>query len=213
MPLQNEKAESPGFPWPFPAVTTTVQTSMLTGVSVAEHGIVGNGWYDRTEGEVKFWKQSQKFVEAEAVWQKARRIDSKFTCANVCWWYAMNSDVDVYVTPRPIYRANGRKVPDCQTRPSGLRDELTEAHGPFPLFKFWGPGADIESTRWIVDAAIHVAKTSHPTLQLVYLPHLDYGFRNSGPDTTTFQDFFERSMQRSDDSSTRSRARASMSFW
>ena len=40
---------------PFPAVTTTVQTSMLTGVPVAQHGIVGNGWYDRTEGEVKFW--------------------------------------------------------------------------------------------------------------------------------------------------------------
>ena len=166
---------------PFPAVTTTVQTSMLTGVPVAQHGIVGNGWYDRTEGEVKFWKQSQKFVEAQTVWQKAREMDSKFTCANVCWWYAMNSDVDVYVTPRPIYRANGRKVPDCQTRPSSLRDELTEAHGPFPLFKFWGPGADIESTRWIVDAAIHVSKESHPTLQLVYLPHLDYGLQKFGP--------------------------------
>ena len=166
---------------PFPAVTTTVQTSMLTGVSVSEHGIVGNGWYDRTEGEVKFWKQSQRFVEAEAIWQKARRVDSDFTCANVCWWYAMNSDVDVYVTPRPIYRANGRKVPDCQTRPSSLRDELTEAQGAFPLFKFWGPGADIESTRWIVDAAIHVSQNSQPTLQLVYLPHLDYGLQKFGP--------------------------------
>lgn len=167
---------------PFPAVTTTVQTSMLTGVSVAEHGIVGNGWYDRIEGEVKFWKQSQKFVEAETVWQKARKINSQFTCANVCWWYAMNSDVDVYVTPRPIYRANGRKIPDCQTRPADLRDQLTQAHGPFPLFKFWGPGAGIESTRWIVDAAIDVSRRYEPNLQLVYLPHLDYGLQKIGPD-------------------------------
>ena len=166
---------------PFPAVTTTVQTSMLTGVPVARHGIVGNGWYDRIEGEVKFWKQSQRFVEAKTVWQKAREMNSEFTCANVCWWYAMNSDVDVYVTPRPIYRANGRKVPDCQTRPPELRDELTKSHGAFPLFRFWGPGADIESTRWIVDAAIHVSKRSHPTLQLVYLPHLDYGLQKLGP--------------------------------
>ena len=45
-----------------PAVTTTVQTSMLTGATVSEHGIVANGWYDRTEGQVKFWKQSNRLV-------------------------------------------------------------------------------------------------------------------------------------------------------
>lgn len=165
-----------------PAVTTTVQTSMLTGATVSEHGIVANGWYDRTEGQVKFWKQSNRLVEAEPVWKTARQRDPGFTCANICWWYAMNSDVDVYVTPRPIYRANGRKVPDCLTRPGELRDQLQERHGTFPLFKFWGPGASIESTRWIVDAALDVEQASKPTLELVYLPHLDYGLQKLGPD-------------------------------
>jgi predicted AlkP superfamily pyrophosphatase or phosphodiesterase len=145
-----------------PAVTTTVQTSMLTGATVSEHGIVANGWYDRTEGQVKFWKQSNRLVEAEPVWKTARQRDPGFTCANICWWYAMNSDVDVYVTPRPIYRANGRKVPDCLTRPGELRDQLQAKHGTFPLFKFWGPGASIESTRWIVDAALDVEQASRP---------------------------------------------------
>jgi predicted AlkP superfamily pyrophosphatase or phosphodiesterase len=165
-----------------PAVTTTVQTSMLTGATVSEHGIVANGWYDRTEGQVKFWKQSNRLVEAEPVWKTARQRDPGFTCANVCWWYAMNSEVDVYVTPRPIYRANGRKVPDCLTRPGELRDQLQAKHGTFPLFKFWGPGASIESTRWIVDAALDVEEASKPTLELVYLPHLDYGLQKLGPD-------------------------------
>lgn len=165
-----------------PAVTTTVQTSMLTGATVSEHGIVANGWYDRTEGQVKFWKQSNRLVEAEPVWKIARQRDPGFTCANICWWYAMNSEVDVYVTPRPIYRANGRKVPDCLTRPGELRDQLQAKHGTFPLFKFWGPGASIESTRWIVDAALDVEEASKPTLELVYLPHLDYGLQKLGPD-------------------------------
>ena len=165
-----------------PAVTTTVQTSMLTGATVSEHGIVANGWYDRTEGQVKFWKQSNRLVEAEPVWRTARRRDPGFTCANICWWYAMNSDVDVYVTPRPIYRANGRKVPDCLTRPGELRDQLQAKHGTFPLFKFWGPGASIESTRWIVDAALDVEQASKPTLELIYLPHLDYGLQKLGPE-------------------------------
>ena len=165
----------------FPAVTTTVQTSMLTGRPVGEHGIVANGWYDRTEGEVKFWKQSQGMVDSEPIWREARRRDRRFTCANVCCWYAMNSDVDVFVTPRPIYRANGRKLPDCLTRPAELRDVLQERFGTFPLFRFWGPGAGIESTRWITDAAIEVADRYRPTLQTIYLPHLDYPLQKLGP--------------------------------
>ena len=166
----------------FPALTTTVQTSMLTGAPVAEHGIVGNGWYDRTDGEVKFWKQSQKLVEAEPIWREAKRRDERFTSANICCWYAMNSDVDCFVTPRPIYRANGRKFPDCLTGPAGLREELQSRYGTFPLFRFWGPGANIESTRWIVDAAIHVSETREPTFEMVYLPHLDYGLQKLGPE-------------------------------
>ncbi|MCH2143703.1 MAG: alkaline phosphatase family protein [Phycisphaerales bacterium] len=164
-----------------PAVTTTVQASMLTGAPASEHGIVGNGWYDRTEGQVKFWKQSNKLVQADPVWRTARERDPDFTCANICWWYAMNSDVDTWVTPRPIYRANGRKVPDCLTRPGSLRDRLQARHGTFPLFRFWGPGANIESTRWITNAALDVEETCKPTLQLVYLPHLDYCLQKLGP--------------------------------
>lgn len=167
---------------PIPAVTTTVQTSMLTGAPVSEHGIVGNGWYDRKEAEVKFWKQSNRLLDCEPIWDTARRRDPVFTCANVCWWYAMNANVETIVTPRPIYRANGRKVPDCWTRPGELREELTAQLGRFPLFQFWGPGASIESTRWIASAAIAVEKDAQPTLQLVYLPHLDYPLQQLGPD-------------------------------
>src|SRR5437868_2524295 len=42
----------------FPAVTCTAQANYLTGRPPAEHGIVGNGWYDRALAEVHFWKQS-----------------------------------------------------------------------------------------------------------------------------------------------------------
>ncbi len=59
----------------FPAVTTSVQSSMLTGKSPREHGIVGNGWYDRDLAEVHFWKQSNKLVHAPKVWDTARLRD------------------------------------------------------------------------------------------------------------------------------------------
>src|SRR5688572_7906968 len=72
-----------------PAVTTTMQSTFLTGKTPREHGIVGNGWYDRTDAEIKFWKQSNHLVTSEKIWERAKRDDPKFTCANICWWYTM----------------------------------------------------------------------------------------------------------------------------
>jgi predicted AlkP superfamily pyrophosphatase or phosphodiesterase len=94
----------------------------------------------------------------------------------------MGAAHDIGVTPRPIYKADGRKLPDCYTKPGELRDELTHELGPFPLFQFWGPATSIASSRWIANAALHVRRTRTPTLTLVYLPHLDYDLQRFGPD-------------------------------
>ncbi len=164
-----------------PAVTCSVQSSMLTGLPPREHGIVGNGWYDRGLCEVHFWKQSNHLVSGEKVWETARRRDPAVTCANMFWWFNMYSSADFSVTPRPQYRADGRKIPDCYSRPAELRDFLQHSLGPFPLFKFWGPGASIESSQWIADATRLVHDRCRPTLTLVYLPHLDYPLQKVGP--------------------------------
>ena len=164
-----------------PAVTCPVQSSMLTGLAPDGHGIVGNGWYFRELGEVLLWRQSNRLVGGDRIWDIARRCDPAFTCANLFWWYAMFASTDVAVTPRPNYLADGRKVPDCWTSPPALREELTRQLGQFPLFKFWGPAADITSSQWIADAALHVIRTYGPTLTLIYLPHLDYVLQREGP--------------------------------
>lgn len=160
-----------------PAVTCSVQASLLTGALPSEHGIVGNGWYFRDLGEVLLWRQHHALVGGEKVWQAAREVSPGYTVANICWWYAMGADVDWTITPRPIYRADGRKDPDCYTFPPELHDELPE----FPLFSYWGPGAGIASSAWICRAAEHVMATRNPDLTLVYVPHLDYDLQRFGP--------------------------------
>lgn len=165
-----------------PAVTCSVQATYLTGVHPERHGIVGNGWYFREEGEVKFWRQSNRLVQAPKLWEKARALDPAFTCANLFWWFNRFSTVDYAITPLPIYTADGRKIPDIATRPPGLRDALQERLGRFPLFDFWGPRAGLRSSEWIVEAARHVETRFRPTLTLVYLPHLDYNLQRLGPD-------------------------------
>ncbi|MEJ7768350.1 MAG: nucleotide pyrophosphatase/phosphodiesterase family protein [Chitinophagaceae bacterium] len=165
-----------------PALTTSVQSTYLTGKWPADHGIVGNGWYDREDAEVKFWKQSNKLVSGEKIWDRGKREDSNFSCSNMFWWYNMYSTANYSVTPRPNYLADGRKMPDCYSQPAELRDELQEKLGQFPLFQFWGPGANIKSTRWIADASMFIDAKYDPTLTLIYLPHLDYCLQKCGPE-------------------------------
>ena len=166
---------------PFPAVTCSVQATFMTGALPRDHGIVGNGWLFRDLMEVWFWRQSNALVGGEKIWEAGKRRDPAFTCANLFWWYNMAASHDIGVTPRPIYKSDGRKLPDCYTKPAELRDELTGALGVFPLFQFWGPGASIAASRWIADATLHVRRTRAPTLTLAYLPHLDYDLQRSGP--------------------------------
>lgn len=165
-----------------PAVTCTAQSTLVTGLTPKEHGIVANGWYFRDLSEVWLWRQSNKLVNGEKIWEAAKARDPSFTCAKMFWWYNMYSTADWSATPRPMYPADGRKIPDHYTYPAELHDELDEKLGQFPLFKFWGPMADITSSQWISDATCHIMETRSPTLTLTYLPHLDYNLQRLGPD-------------------------------
>ena len=173
-----ESREVVSFKPAFPAVTCTAQSSYLTGKPVGEHGIVGNGWYDREEAQVKFWKQSNHLVKGEKVWEGLEQ-----SCAKMFWWYNMYSSVDFSATPRPLYPADGRKFFDIHTEPMGMREEIKGDLGPFPFPSFWGPNAGIPSSKWIAESAKWIERKERPGLNLVYLPHLDYGLQKFGPDT------------------------------
>ena len=167
-----------------PAVTCSVQSTLLTGLAPVGHGAVANGWYFRDLCEPMFWRQPDGLVAGEKIWEAGKARDPSFTCAKMFWWYNMYSSADWSATPRPQYRADGRKIPDHYTCPPELHDELDRKLGRFPLFKFWGPLADIESSQWIADATRHVVETRSPTLTLTYLPHLDYNLQRLGPDVS-----------------------------
>jgi predicted AlkP superfamily pyrophosphatase or phosphodiesterase len=172
----SESREVQSFKPAFPAVTCTAQSSYLTGKPVGEHGIVGNGWYDREAAEVKFWKQSNHLVKGEKVWENLG-----VKCAKMFWWYNMYSSADFAATPRPLYPADGRKAFDIHTQPMAMREEIKADLGDFPFPSFWGPKAGIPSSQWIAESAKWIEKKEKPGLNLVYLPHLDYGLQKFGP--------------------------------
>lgn len=156
-------------PWdaPFPAVTCTSQATMLTGLTPAEHGIVGNGWFDRDNGEVRFWQQSNRLIQGKKFYED-------YETAKMFWWYNQGAPVKWFATPKPHYGCDGSKA-------FGILDQtecqLEKKLGDFPFFGFWGPKAGLPSSRWIADASAEVIRCHQPQLTMVYLPHLDYDFQ------------------------------------
>ena len=107
-----------------PAVTCSVQATFMTGTLPCQHGAVANGWLFRDLLEIWLWRQSNRLVAGEKVWEAGKRRDPGFTTANLFWWYNMAATHDIGLTPRPQYKADGRKIPDCYAVPASLRDEL-----------------------------------------------------------------------------------------
>src|SRR3954470_8349213 len=168
-----------------PAVTCTAQASMLTGKAPRYHGIVGNGWLFRETGEVRFWQQANSLLQAEPVYETAARLARErgrgFRSAKLFWWFNQGAAVDISVTPKPYYGADGNKVFGVAGTPDGLTDRLEKRLGTFPFHTFWGPGAGLPCTEWIARAAADVLDCDRPDLTLVYLPPLDYDPQRHGP--------------------------------
>lgn len=171
-----------------PALTCSAQATYLTGALPAEHGIVGNGWYDRTLNEHHFWKQSNRLIGGKKLWEKLRQDRPEFRTANLFWWFNMYSSADYSITPRPLYRSDGLKTFDVHAHPLSIRDEIKADIGPFPFHSFWGPKAGVDSSKWIAESAKWTENRYAADLSLVYLPHLDYDLQRYGPEDPRIPD-------------------------
>lgn len=166
-PRISELSKGQGWTSPYPAVTCTSQATMLTGLPPREHGIVGNGWYFRDTGEIRFWQQSNRLMQGKKLYEGV-------TTAKMFWWFNQGAPVKWFATPKPHYGCDGSKA-------FGILDQtdtqLVETLGEFPFFSFWGPRAGLPSSDWIARATAHVMRVNRPQLTLCYLPHLDYDFQ------------------------------------
>ena len=152
---------------PLPAVTCTSQATLLTGLSPAQHGIVGNGWYYRDTQEIRFWQQANSLLEGEKFYEGIET-------AKMFWWFNQSAPVKYSATPKPHYGCDGSKVFDILDH---TQCDLVRRLGPFPFFSFWGPNAGLPSSEWIADATAIVMREKRPKLTMAYLPHLDYDFQ------------------------------------
>ena len=129
------------------------------------------------------WTAWNDKITAPQIWDRLRQVDPALTSAV---WFPMLSKgcgADFICMPAPIHNPDGSESLWCYTKPTELYGELRDALGHFPLMNFWGPMANIKSTAWIADSAIHFARQKRPNFFYLYLPHLDYAAQKLGPDS------------------------------
>ncbi|WP_256687600.1 alkaline phosphatase family protein [Halococcus qingdaonensis] len=156
---------------PFPAVTLPVQSTLATGQSPENHGDVANGEYDRENDTAALWERDSE--SRDRLWESAS--EAGLTTGVLCFQHLIGTTADVALTPSPIEdEENNILEMNCWTNPDGFYDELEAEYGHFPLHTYWGPGANEESTAWILDAAREAIDRYDPDLLWIYIPYLDY---------------------------------------
>ena len=170
----------------FPAVTCTVQASILSGKYPNEHGIICNGLYNRNKYEVSFWEQASSLVEAERIWDLLKKKRPYSKTAVIFGQHTMYSNADFVVTPRPLHMAD-EMIMWCYSRPPGYYEELKNKFGEFNLASYWGPLASHESSGWIVRAALDTLEYQRPNFMFVYIPHADYSAQKFGKNSKAMQ--------------------------
>lgn len=171
----------------FPAVTCTVQASLLSGSYPEIHGIISNGLYDRQHYDVSFWEQSSNLVQADRIWDVVKMRGTSLKTAVLFWQNTMYSNADIVLSPRPLHMDN-RTIMWCYSKPPGFYEKLFQKIGKFDLSWYWGPFASKKSSEWIELATEFVLEYERPNLLFTYIPHLDYAFQRNGTSYNNLND-------------------------
>jgi len=160
----------------FPAVTCSAQATYTTGQSPSEHGIVANGWLFPDVGKPLFWEQNARLCQSPRIWELG-------AWKNALLFHQQSMGLGCQIiSPRPIHKHWGGLVMATYSNPDRLQKEYEEKYGTFPLHRYWGPIASIESTKWIVASTLDVIKNENRDMVWTYIPHLDYCLQKYGPD-------------------------------
>ena len=171
----------------FPAVTCTVQSSLLSGTYPEVHGIISNGLFDKQNHAVSFWEQSSNLVQADRIWDTLKMSGSSYKTAVLFWQNTMYSNADIVLTPRPLH-LDESMIMWCYSKPAGFYEKIAEKIGKFDLTSYWGPFTSRKSSEWIEQATELVLENERPNFLFTYIPHLDYSFQKNGTSYNNLKD-------------------------
>ena len=178
--LASQGARAEGMTTSFPSVTWSSHTSLVTGVSPAKHGIIGNSVLDRTTGaEIRYIGDrsftKDECVRAPTLYDAVHRAGMK--TAAIIWPATKDAKTLDWNIPEPPEELDTYVTP-------GLADELEAAGISIRKLGEWGWKHESAAMRDAVYArvATHLLATHQPHLLLVHLVTPDAFEHDYGPD-------------------------------
>jgi predicted AlkP superfamily pyrophosphatase or phosphodiesterase len=159
----------------WPTVTYPSHTTLVTGVSPAEHGIYNNLEFDPEQRYSAAWHWYAAQIQVPTLWQAARQAGLR--TASVGWPVSVGAtDVDWLIPeywrsadPAGALNPADRLLIAALARPDTLLQQLQPAAGPYMMGNDTSTGGDEIKTRY----ALEILRRYKPGFMTLHLSSLD----------------------------------------
>ena len=180
--LMREGAYARGVTGVWPTVTYPSHTTLLTGVSPAEHGIYNNLEFDPKNTFANAWYWYAQQIRAPTLWQAAH--EAGLSTASVGWPVSVGATAVDFLIPEywRVARLTDVDPSDALlvaaiSRPEGLLQKMQARLGPYMRGNDPSPPGDEIKTRYALD----ILKSQKPKFMTIHLSSLDEEQHGHGP--------------------------------
>jgi predicted AlkP superfamily pyrophosphatase or phosphodiesterase len=167
----------------WPTVTYPSHTTLLTGVSPAEHGIYNNLDFDPKRNFSEAWMWYANQIRVPTLWQAAH--EAGLSTASVGWPVSVGASQVDFLIPeywrifRPTADLNPVDVDliAALSRPEGLLQKMQQRLGPYIRGNDPSPSGDEIKTRFALD----ILRSQKPRFMTIHLSSLDEVEHEHGP--------------------------------
>jgi predicted AlkP superfamily pyrophosphatase or phosphodiesterase len=166
----------------WPTVTYPSHTTLLTGLSPAEHGIYNNLEFDPKNTFANAWYWYAQAIRAPTLWQAAH--EAKLSTASIGWPVSVGATAVDFLIPEywRVARLTDVDPSDAlllaaMSRPEGLLQKMQARLGPYMRGNDPSPPGDEIKTRYALD----ILKTHKPAFMTIHLSSLDEEQHLHGP--------------------------------
>ena len=180
--LMREGAYARGVTGVWPTVTYPSHTTLLTGVSPAEHGIYNNLEFDPKNTFANAWYWYAQEIRSPTLWQAAH--EAGLSTASIGWPVSVGATAVDYLIPEywRVARLTDVDPSDALlvaaiSRPEGMLQKMQARLGPYMRGNDPSPPGDEIKTRFALD----ILKTHKPEFMTIHLSSLDEVQHGHGP--------------------------------
>jgi predicted AlkP superfamily pyrophosphatase or phosphodiesterase len=165
----------------WPTVTYPSHTTLLTGVSPAEHGIYNNLEFDPKNTYANAWFWYARQIRVPTLWQAAH--EAGLSTASIGWPVSVGAGVDFLIPEYwRVARLTDVDPSDAllmavMSRPDDLLQKMQARLGPYMRGNDPSPPGDEIKTRYALD----IIKTQKPKFMTIHLSSLDEQQHKFGP--------------------------------